>query len=257
VGMSIRERSKYDRFSSENGKFEKQMYSMNERVSSRDFILEKMMNSNEKLTTSALEKMLEQGQKSALMLKECFKDLLFKERPRQEESEIEGSKRESEEMGKRYKKKKSELKEKIRNMEKESIEQREKIVRLETLLQTQEGLVKEKERVMRESNEKEIEMLKRENQRGREQKEKMEKENKERLEEWKKRYKEIQKQNDDLKDKILYLEIKANQMRYWDMKTGDSVHGNKSMYDNIIYSKSTIPKIKWDTRSHMDERERK
>jgi hypothetical protein len=242
IGMSVRERTRGDK-----------MYP-SERVSSRDFILEKMMSSNEKLTTSALEKMLEQGQKSALMLKECFKDLLFKERTTKE-----GNESEKEKEGDKYQRKKSEWRQKMEQMQREKVEYREKIVRLETLLQTQEKMMREKDQVKKESNEKEIEMMKRHFEQGQRERERVERQKEEQIQDWKSRFSEMEKKNEILKDKILYLEIRAGQMRFWDTKTGDSVQGNKSMYGDIMYSKSTIPKsvgrVKWDTRSQMDDRE--
>jgi hypothetical protein len=265
VGMSIREKNqKFDRFSSENTKYEKQIFSgMNNRASSRDFILEKMLNSNEKLTTSALEKMLEQGQQSALMLKECFKDLLFKEisKTKAEELESKDSEHFSVKLGKRYKKKKHELKEKIKKLEKQNIEQRETIVRLETLLQTQEEMRNEKEKVIKEGNQKEIEMMRQQFEQAAKEREKAEREKEEQIKDWKRRLKEMEIKNEQLKDKMWYIETRASHMRFWDMKTGESVNGNKSMYADIMYSKSTIPKrigkSKWDTRSQMDDRELK
>jgi hypothetical protein len=229
-----------------------------------------MMNSNEKLTKSALEKMLEQGQKSASLLKECFKDLLFKESQKEQDPTNTSTPtlkarqhedgRSVNELDLKYKKKKKEWKEKIRGLEEESMKQREKIIKLETLLESKESMVGDKEKIIREGYIKEIALMKERLEGQVEEKEKIQVEKTREIKEWKARVVEVEKKNDKLREKILQIDIWGTRNRFSDLRVNESPYGNRSFFgQDQMYSKSTVPKyltnLKWDVRSQMDDRD--
>lgn len=238
------------------------------RISTRDFLLEKMMSSNEKLTKSALEKMLEQGQKSASMLKECFKDLLFKESQNQKshlstatikQGEIQ-NKLDEKSSEKKYRRKKEEWKVKMQKLEKENLEQREKIVKLETLLESKKEMQDDKEKIVREGFAKEIKMIRERAESEIQAREKIENTKDTEIQEWKARLAEAEKKNEKLRDKLLQIDIWGTRQRLSEMRMLESPIGYKSQLGvDQIYSKSTIPnnltRNRWDVRSQMDDPE--
>lgn len=266
VGLSLGERGctagarQFGRFASERVKYDKGIgCGLSEGVSSRDFLLEKMLNSNEKLTKSALEKMLEQGQNSALMLKECFKDLLFKDagqRPSQAETPKEEHQTGSE-WERKYRRKKAEWKKREAELQSQSRDQGESIVRLETLLQSKERMMSGREEAIREAKAREADLMRERWEQAERDRSKMEDHKDAQIRDWRKQLEDAERKNERLREKLLVLEIRNSQLKFSQARH-ESAHADKSLQE-VFYSKSTIPKSAdkhyWGTRSQLDEHE--